>query len=253
MNDKMHNIIKNIFIKFFLLFFIIAIILDEVNHKKDINNLKDYFSQSICKILYFTINYDCSLKLFTNNDFYEDIKEINSNIDLLINIKISKLESIFLLLGIIPFLKNNSTLSYKINNKEIYNFIKEVFKNKIKKINHKIIKLDFIDFNTFNEKMEELLNYKWELIPEKIILDNLRYIIDNYYNESNFDIFQKSLYMNYNLYIQLKKKEITFNNLVNLLSKCHYYYFIYKIENIGIYEKVKCVGRGTTGRVCFYF
>ena len=222
MNDKMYNIIKNIFIKFCLLFFIIAIILDEVNHKKDINNLENYFSQSICKILYFTINYNCSLKLFANNDFYEDIKEINSNIDLLINIKISKLENIFLLLGIFPFLKNNSTLSYKINNKEIYNFIKELFKNKNKKINHKIIKLDFIDFKTVNEKLEELLNYRWELIPEKIILDNIRYIIDNYYNESNFDIFQKSLYMNYNFYIQLKKKEITFNNLVNLLSKCHY-------------------------------
>ena len=222
MNDKMYNIIKNIFIKFCLLFFIIAIILDEVNHKKDINNLENYFSQSICKILYFTINYNCSLKLFANNDFYEDIKEINSNIDLLINIKISKLENIFLLLGIIPFLKNNSTLSYKINNKEIYNFIKELFKNKKKKINHKFIKLDFIDFKCFNEKLEELLNYKWELIPEKIILDNIRYIIDNYYNESNFDIFQKSLYMNYNFDIQLKKKEITFNNLVNLLSKCHY-------------------------------
>ena len=218
----MYNIIKNIFIKFFLLFFIIAIILDEVNHKKDINNLENYFSQSICKILYFTINYNCSLKLFVNNDFYEDIKEINSNIDLLINIKISKLENIFLLLGIFPFLKNNSTLSYKINNKEIYNFIKELFKNKNKKINHKIIKLDFIDFKTVNEKLEELLNYRWELIPEKIILDNIRYIIDNYYNESNFDIFQKSLYMNYNFDIQLKKKEITFNNLVNLLSKCHY-------------------------------
>ena len=218
----MYNIIKNIFIKFFLLFFIIAIILDEVNHKKDINSLENYFSQSICKILYFTINYNCSLKLFVNNDFYEDIKEINSNIDLLINIKISKLENIFLLLGIFPFLKNNSTLSYKINNKEIYNFIKELFKNKNKKINHKIIKLDFIDFKTVNEKLEELLNYRWELIPEKIILDNIRYIIDNYYNESNFDIFQKSLNMNYNFYIQLKKKEITFNNLVNLLSKCHY-------------------------------
>jgi hypothetical protein len=216
----MYNIIKNIFIKFFLLFFIISIILDEVNHKKDINKLENYFSQSICKIFYFTINYNCTLKLFVNNDFYEDIQEINSNIDLLINIKISKLESIFLLLGIFPFLKNNSTLSYKINNKEIYNFIKKLFKNK--NIKHKIIKLDFIDFKTVNEKLEELLNYKWELIPEKIILDNIRYIIDNYYNESNFDIFQKSLYMNYNLYIQLKKKEITFNNLVNLLSKYHY-------------------------------
>jgi hypothetical protein len=218
----MYNKIKNIFIKVFLLFFIIVIIIDEDCHKKNFNNLEDYFSQSICKILYFTINYDCSLKLFTNNDFYEDIIEINSNIDLLINIKITKLENIFLLLGIIPFIKNNSTLSYKINNKEIYNFFKEIFKNKNKKIHHKFIKFEYIDFKTFNEKMEELLNYKWELMPEKFILDNLRYIIDNYYNESNFDIFQKSLYMNYNFYIHLKKTEITFNNLVNLLSKCHY-------------------------------
>lgn len=220
MDDKMYNIIKNILIKFFLLFFIIVIIIDEDCHKKDINNLEDYFSQSICKILYFTINYNCSLKLFSNNDFYEDIIEINRNIDLLFNIKITKLENIFLLLGIIPFLKNNSTLSYKINNKEIYNFFKEIFKNK--KIHHKFINLEYIDFKTFNEKMEDLLNYKWELIPEKFILDNLRYIIDNYYNESSFDIFQKSLYMNYNFYIQLKKKEISYNNLINLLSKYHY-------------------------------
>ena len=220
----MHNLFKSIFIKFVLLYFIIIIILNKDYHKKDTYNLRDYFSQSICKILYFKINYDCSLQLFNNNNIYEDIIEINSNIDLLINFKISKLENIFLLLGIIPFLKNNSTLSYKINNKEIYNFFKEVFKNK--KINHKIIKFEYNDFKTFNEKINELLNYKWELIPEKFMLDNLRYIINNYYQESNFDIYQKSLYMNYNFYIQLRKKEITFINLVNLLSKCHNYYFI---------------------------
>ena len=223
MDDKIHNLFKSIFIKFVLLYFIIIIILNKDYHKKDTYNLRDYFSQSICKILYFTINYDCSLQLFNNNNIYEDMIEIKSNIDLLTNFKISKLENIFLLLGIIPFLKYNSTLSYKINNKEIYNFFKEVFKNK--KINHKIIKLEYNDFKAFNEKMNELLNYKWELIPEKFMLDNLRYIINNYYQESNFDIYQKSLYMNYNFYIQLRKKEITFINLVNLLSKCHNYYF----------------------------
>jgi len=70
--------------------------------------------------------------------------------------------------------------------------------------------------------MEELLSYKWELIPEKIILDNLRYIINNYYNESNSNIFQKSLFMNYDFYIQEKRKEITYSDLVSLLSKCNY-------------------------------
>jgi hypothetical protein len=222
-----NNTMKKIFIKFFLLFLIISviiiIILDEVEHKKEVNSLKDlkdYFSQSICKFFYFTINYNC-LSKFYNNDFYKDALEINNNIDLLMNIKITKLENIVLLLGIIPFLKKNSTLFYKINNKEIYNYIKKIIKNK--KIKHKIIKLDYNDFYTFNEKMDELLSYKWELIPEKVMLDNLRYIINNYYNESNFDIFQKSLYMNYDFYIQRKRKEIIYSDLVNLLSKCNYY------------------------------
>ena len=221
-----NNTMKKIFIKFFLLFLvinvIIIIILDEVELKKEFNSLKDlkdYFSQSICKFFYFTINYNC-LSKFYDNDFYEDILEINNNIDLLMNIKITKLENIVLLLGIIPFLKKNSTLFYKINNKEIYNYIKKIFKNK--KIKHKIIKLDYNDFYTFNEKIDELLSYKWELIPEKVMLDNLRYIINNYYNESNFDIFQKSLYMNYDFYIKRKRKEIIYSDLVSLLSKCNY-------------------------------
>jgi len=217
-----YNTIKKIFIKFFLLFLIIIIIiiiLGEDCHKKVANNLEGYFSQSICNFFYFTINYNCSSKI-SNNDFYEDILEINNKIDLLMNIKISKLENIVLLLGIIPFLKNNSTLSYKINNKEVYYYIKKFFKNK--KIKNKIIKFDYNDFITFNEKMDELINYKWEFIPEKVMLDNLRYIINNYYNESNFNIFQKSLYINYDFYIQRKKKEISYSDLVSLLSKCNY-------------------------------
>ena len=222
MDENVSKTIKNIFIKFFLLFLItiiIIIIIEEDCHKKDINSLEDYFSQSICKFLYFSINYNCSSKL-SNNDLYKDALEINNNIDLLMNVKSSKLENIILLLGIIPFLKRNSTLSFKINNKEIYNNVKTIIKNK--KIKHKIIKLDYNDFYIFNEKLNELLNYKWELIPEKVMLDNLRYIINNYYNESNFNIFQKALYMNYDFYIQRKRKEVTYSDLVSLLSKCYY-------------------------------
>ena len=143
--------------------------------------------------------------------------EINRNINLLINVKKSKLENILLLLGIIPFLKNNSTLSYKINNKEINFFFKKTFKNK--RIKYKIIKFDYNDLNIFNEKINELLNYKWELIPEKFILDNLRYVIDNFYNESSFEIFQKSLNKNYAFFIKIKKKEMTYENIESLLSK----------------------------------
>ena len=222
----MYNIIcittKNIFSKFYLLFLIIIVtilILEEDSHKKEVNSIEDYFCQAICKFFYFTINYNCSSK-FSYYDFYEDVVEINNNIDLLINIKIPKLENILLLLGIIPFLQKNSTLSYKINNKEIYIYAKKIFKNK--KIKHKIIKLDYNDFNVFNEIIVELLNNKWEMIPDKVMLDNLRYIINNYYNDSNFNIFQKSLYMNYDFYIKRKRKEITYSDLVSLLNKCYY-------------------------------
>jgi len=144
--------------------------------------------------------------------------EINPDINLLINIKKSELENILLLLGIIPFLKNNSTLSYKINKKEINIYLKKTFNNK--KIKNRIIKFDFNDFKIFNGKINELLNYKWELVPGKFILDNIRYVLNNYYNESNFEIFQKSSYMNYKFFIQDKKKEMTYEDIESLLSKC---------------------------------
>jgi len=214
----MYTLIKNICIKVFLFYLITNLILQENVQKKEINKLENYYSQLICKFFYFTINYNCSNNIFSSTSFYDEILEINKDINLLINIRQSKLENIFLLLGIIPFLKNNSTLSYQINNKEIEVFFNKIFKNKRKK--NKIIKIDYNDFDTFKNKINELLNYKWELIPGKLMLDNLRYIINNYYNESNIEIFQNSLYMNYNSYISLNKKEMSYKDIEGLLSKC---------------------------------
>ena len=218
MDFKMYTLIKNICIKVFLFYLITNLILQENVQKKEINKLENYYSQLICKFFYFTINYNCSNNIFSSTSFYDEILEINKDINLLINIRQSKLENIFLLLGIIPFLKNNSTLSYQINNKEIEVFFNKIFKNKRKK--NKIIKIDYNDFDTFKNKINELLNYKWELIPGKLMLDNLRYIINNYYNESNIEIFQNSLYMNYNSYISLNKKEMSYKDIEGLLSKC---------------------------------
>ena len=217
MSFKILNIIENMFIKFFLFFLIINIIIKDNYQKKETNQLENYYVESICKLFYFTINYDCSLQLFTSTSFYDEIIEINKDINLLINIKKPKLENIFLLLCIIPFLKNNSTLSYKIKNKEIDNFLKKAFKNK--RIKYKIIKFDYNDFKSFNEKINELLNYNWELIPVKFMLDNLNYIINNYYDEPNIKLFQSSLNMNFKSYIQGKKKELSYKDIESL-SKC---------------------------------
>jgi hypothetical protein len=213
---KENYFIYNIYIKMLLFFLIVSLIPKKEYVQKDVNDIDYYFSQSLCQLLSFSINYKCSKNFFNNDNLYVDIFEINSNINLLMNFRKSKLENILLLLSIIPFLKNNSTLSYKINDKEIYKFFKKIFKKRIK---HKIIKLDYNDLYLFNISMNELLYYEWEYIPKQFILNNFRYIINNYYNETNLDSFQNSLNMNYKLYINNKIKEITYEEINNLLSK----------------------------------
>ncbi len=219
-------LINNIYFKILLFFLIINLNLEHKFEKNEVKDLRDYFNQSLCQLIFFSLNYNCSFNFYTNPNFYNDILEINSNINLLINIKKkTKLENILVLLGIIPFLKNNSTLSFKINNKGIYKIFKKILKNKIK---NKIIKLDYNDLLSFNKKIVKLLYYKWELIPKQFFLNNIRSIINNYYNESNLAMFEKSLNMNYKSYIQNKKFEMTNEEKKILLSKLIIINFIHK-------------------------
>ena len=106
----MNTLIKKRCIKSFLFFVIINIILEEICQKKEANKYENFYSKSICKLFYFSINYNCPTTIFSSTSFYDEILEINRDINLLINVKKSKLENILLLLGIIPFLKYNSTL-----------------------------------------------------------------------------------------------------------------------------------------------
>jgi len=191
-----YYILNNLNVKLCLLFLIVNLIFQQEHHRQKYNELEDLFSKSICQLLFFNINYNCSLNFLTNDNFYNDILEFNDNINLLINIKKPKLDNIFLLLGIIPFLKNNSTLSYKIKDKIIYNIFKNSSKTKLK---YKIIKLDYNDLCYFDKIIKKLLYYEWELIPRQFMLNNLMYIINKYYNEQNLVVFQKSLNMNYNI------------------------------------------------------
>lgn len=207
----------NLFIKFFIIIFILL----NANNKndnqiKDNNSLEYYFTYSICKFLYFQIKYNCSDNIFIDYNFYENIVEISQNINLYINMKKTKIETIFLLIGILPFVKNNSVISFKINNMEIYKLFQIIFKKK--KIKNKIIKLNENDLQFFIENFSYLLFYKWELIPFKKILNNIRYIINNYYNESCIELFDKSLNLNFKYYIQ-NKKILSLKEIMVLMSK----------------------------------
>ena len=111
-----------------------------------------------------------------------------------------------------------------MNFRQIYKFFKKILNKKIK---NKVIIFDYNDLLFFNEMTKKLLYYKWELIPKKCILDNLRYIINSYYNEANLVVFQESLNINYKSYIQNKKNEMNYDEKKSLLSKLTIFNFIY--------------------------
>ena len=71
----------------------------------------------------------------------------------------------------------------------------------------------------FLEKFHDLINYKWEFIPNKELLNNIRYIINNYYNNSYLEIFDKSLNSNFKYFLRNKKEYLSLSELNALMSK----------------------------------
>ena len=186
------------------------------------NSLEKYFSQIFCRLLYFKRNYNCYNKIFNNVNFFDDINEIEENIHLFLNLKITKIEYIFLLIGTFPFLKSNSTLSIKINHKDINQLFQIIFQNKNIKKNF-IIKNNH--FDVFKEKLNEIINYQWEIIPNQNITNFIRYIINNYYNETYLNLFDALLSSKFKNYIEKKNGHLSNKQIKDILCKFNNFLF----------------------------
>lgn len=152
------------------------------------------------------------------NDILKDFNIISENDkDSLLKIRASKIENIILLVEIMPFLKKD-LLIYLNNNKDLFKLFKkifyekEIFNNNTLRITRKDIYYLIVNFN-------ELWNYKWEIFPELEEINKVRYIINNYYNESFLEIFDKALNLNLRLYIQNKKNKFSLKEIKQLMSK----------------------------------
>ena len=134
---------------------------------------------------------------------------INNNINLLLNFNKTKIENIFILIVLMPFLK--TTLKIKKTKKavEVFELLKYIF-NKTEK--NYYIKINPCDFNFFIKQFNNTINYQWELIPQTNIVNNLRYILIKYYNEVCLEIFDKSLNFNFEFYIKINKNKLKFND-----------------------------------------
>jgi len=154
--------------------------------------------------------------IYNNNKlFFDKNKHLNESISyLLSNTKITKIEKIFIIISLIPFLKSNK-IKVKNRNKIINKLIRTIipinkFKYKnIKKNNYKYYQIEFND----------LLYYKWDKIPKINLINNVRSIINNYYSELYLTIFDKSLNLNLKYYIKDNYKKLSSKDIKNLLSK----------------------------------
>ena len=165
----------------------------------------------------FNDSFNCHTQIFKNKNFYNNIEEKRGNIKLMINIKKTKIESILLLLGILPFLNKKSIIEFKINDKKLFFLFKNIFKNRI--FTNRIVKISKKDFHFFIDNFNDFINYNWELIPNEIIINNIRYILNKYYNTLYRDIFDKSLNNNLKNYIYKVKNTLSFRKLQDLMSK----------------------------------
>ena len=212
--------IKNVKFKFYALLIINFIIFyaptpiflnQQINNSLE-NEIKKYF----CKLFIFENNYNCYKEIFINDNFFYDVKSVSKNKDLLIKAKNTKIINLFLLIALIPFYESESKLFYKINKKDSIS----LYINKFgERINYNLIKLKKEDFGEKQNELIKLLNYEWEIIPSIKIINFMRYIINNFYHEDCLTIFDTSLNLNYKVYIEKNRNNISLKMKSELISK----------------------------------
>lgn len=164
----------------------------------------------------YIFNDNINLSTFINNNNFLMYKINQNNFNLLLNEKNTKIENLFFLIEIIPFIQKKIIINGN-KNKEIFLLCKNIFKNKKKTKN--LIILNKSDYYYLVKVFKELIYYKWEIIPKINSINYLRYIVNNFYNEICLDAFDKALNLNLKIYIKLKKKDFSLKEINSLMSK----------------------------------
>lgn len=124
--------------------------------------------------------------------------------------KETNIESIFILIIVFPFLKNEIIITKR---NSIYKLFIKYFNFK----NNGRIKLNQTFFSNFSNKLEDFLNYKWEKLLNRNNTNYLRHILYHYYSEECLKIYEKSLNMNIKYY--LGNNKLSHELIIDLMSK----------------------------------
>ena len=162
---------------------------------------------------------DINLSKYINNNYFIIMNKINNKNNPVLSKNNYNIENVFILIEIMPFIKNKIIIK-KSKIKEIFQLIKNIF---LDKRNSNIIIIDNKDYYYLVKRFNEIINYKWEIIPDLKLINQLRYIINNFYNEYCLDSFDKALNFNVNNYIKMNKTNFSSKDINNLMSKYNFY------------------------------
>lgn len=152
--------------------------------------------------------------------------KISESINLLINVYYSRIENLLLLIGIIPLINENSIIHYKINNKGIYYILKHIFKDK--QIENNIIKFTKDDHDSV-KNLINIINFNWEKIPSQNIINIIRHVILEKFEDSYLKKFDEALNSNIYYYIKNNINSFSYGEIENLMSKFQILIFNIKI------------------------
>ena len=157
-----------------------------------------YFSLILkIKLINNSINNNFNFENLIKYDIFNQTFNIYINTINKIFTKKTSIEKVFIIIILLPFIKSKK-LIIKNYNKVLNKLFKNIFINNQKN-------LTIIKIQEKNIKINDLLYYKWDLIPEFNLIRLVRYIINKYYSESFLEMFDKSLNLNFNI---LSKKII---------------------------------------------
>ena len=150
-----------------------------------------------------------SLLLNTFKDIFDKINIMN-NLDYFY--EKTKIENIFILISIFPFLKTEIRITKK---NPLFHLYQQIFND----TNDKIIKLNKSNKTISPSNFKNLLYYKWEILPEKNITNYLRHILYHYYPEQYLNIYEDSLNFNIKCFINDNINRLSYDFISDLMSK----------------------------------
>ena len=127
----------------------------------------------------------------------------------------NKIENIFILLVVFPFIKNEIALTKR---NPLYDLYKSIFRIN----NNDIIRIKKKHIKRFSFKLKDILYYKWETIPNRNQTNYLRHILYHYYPDNCLNIYEKSLNLNIKRYISNNNKKLSEYEITDLMSKILY-------------------------------